>query len=61
MTTSVTIDAHAGWPVEVKTESIDTATGNVTVGTKIVDPGTQQTFYIYTNHNIVSIRELDRE
>ena len=49
MTTAVTIDAHAGWPVKV--EQIDTASGAVRSTTTVL-PNTQQTFHIWDGSDI---------
>lgn len=59
MTTKVTIDAHAGWPVEVK--SIRGELGQPkTFDTTIVEPNTVKDFYIHSGCAIQSIRELER-
>lgn len=56
MTTAVTVDAHAGWPVEVQTRyKID---GLITP--TVVEPNTARVFYIHDGLEIVSIKELPR-
>lgn len=54
MTTAVTVDAHAGWPVEVQTRNIST------INTEIVQPSTKKVFYIHDGLEIVSIKELPK-
>lgn len=54
MTTRVTIDAHAGWPVEVKL-----IMGEEDI-IRIVEPNTVENFYIHDGQSIASIRELER-
>ena len=59
MTTKVTIDAHAGWPVEVKSIRGEPSQPK-TFDTTIVAPNTKQDFYIHSGCVIQSIRELER-
>lgn len=54
MTSKVTVDAHAGWPVEVT----QTEAGAEPVVT-IVEPGQVQDFYVHNGHEI-HVRELVR-
>ena len=57
MTTKVTIDAHAGWPVQVITldgEHNFAKTAHV----HIVSPRTQKDFYIHSGMNILSVTEM---
>lgn len=49
MTTKVTVDAHAGWPVKV--ETINPKTGEVD-GVHIVPPKTTADFFIYDTRDI---------
>jgi hypothetical protein len=65
MTTKVTVDAHAGWPVKV--EAIDTIydeSGPTGVETTselgIVAPGTRQDFYC-TNSRRLVVTEMKRD
>lgn len=55
MTTAVTVDAHAGWPVEVI--SVMDASGPIQ--REVVPANTQKVFYLHGNFQIVSVRELD--
>jgi len=59
MTTKVTIDAHAGWPVEVK---LLYGEANTTPHetTEVVQPNTVREFYIHSGMSITSVRELER-
>lgn len=59
MTTKVTIDAHAGWPVEVKSICGE-PNSEKTFDTTIVEPNTVKDFYIHSGCVIQSIRELER-
>lgn len=49
MTTKVTVDAHAGWPVKVTTISLDSS-GAPTNETEegIVEPKTVRNFYVHS-------------
>lgn len=64
MTTKVTVDAHAGWPVEVTT--IDTqqvegeAEPRVTSNTTTVSPHTTQDFYVHS-HRELHIKEMPNQ
>ena len=56
MTTKVTVDAHAGWPVKV--EAIDTFNGeSKTSELATVSPGEKADFHVHSNRQIV-ITEL---
>ena len=58
MTTKVTVDAHAGWPVKVTTISLD-QDGNPT-GTEsstTVPPNTKQDFYVHS-HAEIHVKEM---
>ncbi len=60
MTTKVTVDAHAGWPVEVvmlRGEPGYEHFGEV----KVVQPNTIEDFYIHSGLKIVSISEMPRK
>lgn len=60
MTTRVTVDAHAGWPVEVTVEHGEPQQEKtIVVGT--VAPFTAQDFYIHSGMRILGIRELPQE
>jgi hypothetical protein len=59
MTTKVTVDAHAGWPVEVKTINGEPGQPQ-TESVAVVDPNTTRDFYIHSGMQITGVRELDR-
>lgn len=59
MTTKVTIDAHAGWPVLVIQEQIDAEGQPTAVYETTVDPGTVREFFI-CQHLRLRIQELPR-
>lgn len=59
MTTKVTIDAHAGWPVLV-TLKIGEPNMPKTVTTATVEPHTKQDFYIHSGQQIVGVEEQPR-
>jgi hypothetical protein len=53
MTTKVTVDAHAGWPVQVTQISLDTEGNPAGHETKTtVPPNTVQDFYIHSTMKI---------
>lgn len=56
MTTRVTVDAHAGWPVEVI--GLHGELGHKEYRIEIVQPYTKRDFYIHSRFRIVSIEEL---
>lgn len=53
MTTKVTVDAHAGWPVEVTTVDLPAGTERKTT----VSPNTVQDFYVHS-HRELHIKEM---
>ena len=55
MTTKVTIDAHAGWPVEVTV--IDTINGKETSKVEVVEPNTVRDHYVFDTRHLI-IKEL---
>jgi hypothetical protein len=58
MTTKVTVDAHAGWPVRV--EAVDTILGQSSiVELAVVLPNTSQDFYCFETRQLI-ISELRR-
>ena len=61
MTTKVTVDAHAGWPVEVTTVDRVQVEGEeserVTESKATVSPRTVQDFYVHS-HRELRIKEL---
>ena len=57
MTTTVTVDAHAGWPVKVMQVQLD-ADGNATSQSEtIVPPNTKQDFYVHS-HLELHVKEM---
>ena len=56
MTTKVTVDAHAGWPVLVVTEAGEPGYPKE-MGWATVEPSTTRDFYIHSGLRIVSIIE----
>lgn len=59
MTTRVTVDAHAGWPVMV-TMIVGEPHMNKEVRNDIVEPNTTKDFYIHSGMRIVNIEELPK-
>ena len=59
MTTKVTVDAHAGWPVKV--EAIDTYDGeSKTTELGIVPAYENRDFYVHSNRQIV-VTEMPKQ
>lgn len=59
MTTKVTVDAHAGWPVEV-TARYGEPSQPKSVSVHIVEPNTEQDFYIHSGMEILGVREIKK-
>lgn len=59
MTTSVTIDAHAGWPVLVTMEYGEPLQPK-SVTSELVEPGTKRVFYIHSGLKIIGVSEQPR-
>ena len=59
MTTRVTVDAHAGWPVEVVTLSGE-PNAEHTASAEVVPADEKRDFYIHSGMRILSITELPR-
>ena len=57
MTTKVTVDAHAGWPVEVTTSDKGVDGVMSESGKTVVPPNTKQDFYVHS-HRELHIKEL---
>lgn len=57
MTTKVTVDAHAGWPVKVTTVDLDSQGNATTTGETTVPPNTVQDFYVHS-HRELHIKEM---
>ncbi len=47
MTTKVTVDAHAGWPVQVIRRGVSNNDGSVGYTEQRVEPYTEQTFHVW--------------
>ena len=58
MTTNVTVDAHAGWPVQVIRRSRNDPPGKNDERT-VVEPGAKQDFAIWDDNELL-IREMKR-
>lgn len=59
MTTRVTVDAHAGWPVQV-VGIYGESHMSKEIRTDVVQPNTIKDFYIHSGFRIISIEELSR-
>ena len=59
MTTRVTVDAHAGWPVMVTT-IVGEPNSPKEIRNSVVDPNTTKDFYIHSGMRIINIEELPR-
>lgn len=57
MTTSVKVDAHAGWPVLVTLKAGE-PNASKTVYTNLVEPGTERTFYIHSGLQVIGVEEM---
>ena len=57
MTTKVTVDAHAGWPVEVTTRDLDEHGARIPGQPQTVAPNTVQEFYIHSHRELL-IKEM---
>lgn len=61
MTTKVTVDAHAGWPVEVTTvdrvQIVGEESERVTESKTTVPPHTTQDFYVHS-HRELHVKEM---
>ena len=60
MTTKVTVDAHAGWPVQVDITDHYTGRSVPTVTVEIVPAQTERVFYIHETRSI-TVREMKDE
>lgn len=56
MTTAVTVNAHAGWPVLVTLKHGEPSASK-SVSTERVEPKTERTFYIHSGQQIIGIEE----
>ena len=59
MTTRVTVDAHAGWPVLV-VQVVGEPHMEKTIRQEVVAPNTQKDFYIHSGMRIINIEELPK-
>ena len=57
MTTKVTVDAHAGWPVKVV--RINDKTGNWIGEPEIVAPHTMKYFYVWDGQDLLISEETE--
>lgn len=57
MTTAVTIDAHAGWPVRVVSKQGEPGQLG-RIQEDIIQPGTQRTFYLHSGMHIILVEEM---
>jgi hypothetical protein len=57
MTTTVTVDTHAGWPVKVV--RIDDKTGNWIGEAEIVAPHTKKDFYVWDGQDLLIAEETE--
>ncbi len=58
MTTAITIDAHAGWDVEVVIQDLDSDGNRITEHVQVIPKHTKETVYIHSHCQISSIKEL---
>lgn len=56
MTTKVTVDAHAGWPVMVTIKRGEPGAVKA-VSTETVEPNTVRDFYIHSGMQIIGVEE----
>jgi predicted nucleic-acid-binding protein len=61
MTTTIVVDAHAGWDVEVLVRAFSNDGKTQSVSTHVVPKFTAQSFWISTHMEIIGIRELKLE
>lgn len=61
MTTAITVDAHAGWDVEVTIQDLDSEGKVMTERSQVVPKMTKETLYIHSHRQISSIKELKNE
>lgn len=60
MTTKVTVDAHAGWPVQVTTIQLGSDGQPRMEDKRTVAPNTTQEFYVHS-HAEIHIKEMPRD
>lgn len=59
MTTRVTVDAHAGWPILVTLKHGE-PNASKSISSEIVAPNTQRDFHIHSGLQIIGIEEQPR-
>lgn len=59
MTSKVTVNAHAGWPILVTLKHGEPNAAK-SVSTERVEPLTEKTFYIHSGLQIVGVEEMPR-
>lgn len=60
MTTRVTVDAHAGWPILVVMVAGE-PTATKTIRQEVVPANEKKDFYIHSGLRIINIEELPRD
>ena len=58
MTTAITVDAHAGWDIEVQKVTLNNEGAVATTVVEVVPKFTKVTFYIHSHMQIGCIKEL---
>lgn len=59
MTTKVTVDAHAGWPVKVTKTENDNAGNTTHVTEEVVPPNEVRDFYVHS-HMKIAVEEVPK-
>jgi len=59
MTTAVTVNAHAGWDVEVELLILDAEKKVTDTRVQVVPKNTEQTFYIHSHMMLGRVKELE--
>lgn len=59
MTTAVTVNAHAGWPVLVTLKHGEPNAAK-SVSTERVEPNTERVFYIHSGQQVIGVEEMPR-
>lgn len=60
MTTRITVDAHAGWPVLVILKYGEPNQAK-SIQTERVEPNTERTFYVHSGLQIIGVEECPRD
>jgi hypothetical protein len=61
MTTKVTVDAHAGWDVEVAVQELNVEGIIVSTTFDLVHKNTAKDFYIHSHKQLGSVKEMKNE